>query len=57
MVLRETTFTVSVSTGELVSMESEIVSVFSSSATEISEITQLKIRSSWSGHLQVSLTK
>ena len=46
VVLQETTLTISVSTGELVSMETEIVRVVSLSSTEISEITRLKIRSS-----------
>ena len=40
--LRETTFTISVSTGEPVSVESEIVRVVSLSKTEISNITRLK---------------
>ena len=39
VVLRETTFTISVSTGEPVPVESEIVTVVSLSTTEISEIT------------------
>ena len=43
--------TISVLTGEPVSMESEVVSVVSLCTTEISEITRLKIRSSWSGYL------
>ena len=51
VVLKETTLTISVSTCEPVSMESEIVRVFPLSTTEISEITRLKIRSSGSGYL------
>ena len=45
VVLRETTRVNSVSTGEPVSMESEIVRVVSLSTTGISEITRLKVRS------------
>ena len=54
VVLRETTLTFltfSVSTGELVSMESEILRVVSVSSTEISEKTRLKILSSGYGYL------
>ena len=51
IVLRETTLTFSVSTGEIVSMESQVVRVVSLSTTEISEITRLKIRSSGKGYL------
>ena len=45
-VLRETTLTILISTGDLVSMESEIVRVVSLSRAEISELPLLKIRSS-----------
>ena len=48
VLLRETTLTITVSTGEFVSMESEKVRVFFLSTTEISEITRLKIRFSGS---------
>ena len=41
-VIRESTLTISVSTCEPVSMESEIARVVSFSTTEISEITRLK---------------
>ena len=51
VVLRETNLTIPVSTGEPVSLESEIVRVTSLSTTEISEITRLKIRSSGSEYL------
>ena len=51
VILRETTLTISLSTGELVSMESEIVRVVSPSAMGISEMTRLKIRSSGSDTL------
>ena len=51
VVLSKTTLIISDSTGEPVSMESEIVRVDSLSATEISEITRFKIRSSWSRYL------
>ena len=43
---RTTTLTITDSTGDPVSMESEIARVVSLSTTEISEITRLKIRSS-----------
>ena len=42
LVLRETTLTISDSTGETVSLQYEIVKVVSFSTTEISEITRLK---------------
>ena len=51
VVLSETTLTMSVSAGEPVSMETEIVRVVPLSTTEISEMTRLKIRSSGSGYL------
>ena len=51
VVLRENTLTISDSTGETVSMESEIMTVLSLSTTEIPEITRLKIRSSRCGYL------
>ena len=47
VVLRETTLTISASTGDPISMESETVRMVSLSVMEISEITRLKIR--WSG--------
>ena len=50
--LRETTLTISVLTGEPVSMESEIVRVVSLITTEISETTPLKIQSSGTGYLK-----
>ena len=43
VVERETTLTVSITTGEPVSIESEVVRVVSLSTTEISKITRLKI--------------
>ena len=43
VVLTETTLTISDSTGETVSMESDIVRVVSLSTTEISEVARLKI--------------
>ena len=46
VVLSETTITISDSTGEPVSIEVEIMRVVSLSTTEISEITQLNVRSS-----------
>ena len=54
VVLRETTLTVSVSTGEAVLMESEIVREVSLNTSEISEIIRLKIRSSGWGYLNPS---
>ena len=54
VLLRERTLIILDSTGKLVSMESEIVLVLSLSTTEISEITRLKIRSSWSRYLEIS---
>ena len=53
--LRETTLTSSDSTGDPVSMKSEIVRVVSLSKTEVSEITRLTIRSS--GYRYHNLTK
>ena len=52
VVPRESTLTISVSTGQSVSMESEIVRVVSLSTTEISEIRRLKIGYSGSRHLK-----
>ena len=49
--LRETTLTISDSTCKHVSMEPEIVRVVPVSTMEISEITRLKIRSSWSEYI------
>ena len=49
--LRETTLTISDTTGKTVLVESEIMRVVSLSTTEISEITRLKIRSSGWGTL------
>ena len=46
VVLRETTLTISVSTVEPVSVESELIRGVSHSITEISELTRLKIKSS-----------
>ena len=51
-VLRDTTFTISDSTGGPLSLEYEIVRVASLSTTEISEITRLRIQFSWSEHLK-----
>ena len=53
IVLREATLTMSVSTSEPVSMESEIVRVVSLYTMEISEITRLKTRSSRSATLRM----
>ena len=57
VLLRKSTLSISVSTGEPLSMESEIVRVVSLSTIKISEITRLKIRSSWSGYLKTEHTK
>ena len=51
IVLRETLLTISVSTGEPLSIEFGIVTVVSLNTTEISEITRMKIRSPRSGYL------
>ena len=56
VVLRETTHTISVSTGEPLSMEYEIVRVVSLGTTDKSEITRLKIRFSGSGYLKCIFT-
>ena len=51
VVLRETTLTISDSTGETVAMESEIARAFQISTTEISQLTRLKIQSSGEEYL------
>ena len=53
VVLRETSPIILDSTGEPVSIESDIVRVVSLSTTEIPEITRLKSRSSGSGFLKL----
>ena len=52
VVLREPTLSISISTGEPVLIESEIMTVVSLSTTEISEKRRLQIRSSGFGYLK-----
>ena len=55
VVLRKNTLTISDSTGEPVSMESEILRVIFFIKTEISERKRLKIRSSGSGYFKAEV--